>query len=151
MQKELNNDQRSRLENIARDEFSMRQNEIHTEKMDALKFWKEKEINSFSKTALFKELVSSRKKYKSALKKINLKGFSISPVDLPIMNESNYSGISDEIKIVHPQFNAQRAKTKQNPNEWRRALNEVLSVIWSMEKTFDACMSLIHKSVSKIK
>ena len=151
MQKELSNDQRSRLEQIARDEFQMRQSEVYKEKKETFLSWKRNEIKTFSKLAMAKEALAAQKKYFNLKQRIDKKGFSISADGLFTINETNYSGVSDIKKSVHPKFADERAKTNQDPNEWRRALNEVLSVIWSMEKTFEACMSLIHKSVSKIK
>jgi len=155
MQKELSNDQRARLEQIARDEFRIKQSEVSAERNKAYQSWCEAEKAKVLKSKLFKDYIKARKTTDRLYDQGIKKGFSMMAKDRIGSNPSTpcvtlhsdgYGG-----KPMYPGIKAQLEKTKNNPNGYTRALNEVLSVIWSMEKPFKECMALIHKTVKSIK
>jgi hypothetical protein len=148
--KELSNDQRSRLEQIAHDEFSIRQREIQTEKQKALHEWQKAEVAKAKNSEAMKKYIKLRNESLAIVKKFNKAGFSISMnnngnVDMHMIT-SSYSGET----TAHPQFKARAEASNMNQDQFTRALNKVLSIIWSMEKPFSECIELINSEVKKL-
>ena len=154
MQKELSNDQRARLEQIARDEFRMKQNDISSEKSKAYQSWTKAEEAKVMKTKLFKDYMKAKNLSDRLYITGQKKGFNMMFKDS--MNGSYKPCVQLQTdgyrgQAVYPGIKAQIEKTRANPNGYTRALNEVLAVIWSMEKPFRDCIALINKTVKAIK
>ena len=149
--KELSNDQRARLEQIAKDEFSIRQRELDITKQKTLNDWMAQEKSRMKKNPLVKQYLKLVNQTTAVQRQLNQKGFSITTnghgeADL-FMLTSNYGNPHNNIK-------AYLAKTKAcriDRDVFTRGLNKVLSVIWSMEQPFSECIKLIEAEVKKIK
>ena len=156
MQKELSNDQRARLEQIARDEFTMKRGEISQEKQNVLTAWKKAEIKRMEATPLFKKYVKLDSELEKASVAINKQGFSINNISggglEAVINGTAYDCYTQSSRAnEHPKYGAMEKASRTDANGFTRSLNEVLAVIWSMEKPFKECMALIASSIKKIK
>lgn len=151
MNKELSNEQRTRLEKIAKDEFRMKKEEIETEKRNALNDWMDKEEEKILKTKECKELITLEKRKKELYKKIEKMGFQSNNLGpkIKFLMSTNRNCYSN--KKIHPEWKKRQMDAKMNDNKYTRNLNEVLAVIWSMEKPFSECMKLIKQKAKLIK
>lgn len=156
MLKALTNEQRSRLEMIANDEFAIRQREVSRLKQEALEKWIKENTAKAEKNPLVKEFSKAYKLSQELGRKLRTKGISVSFVKAPNSYEPTVSLIrpSDyrsDGAASYPGLKEQTDKTKIDQDAFTRAKNEVMSVIWSMEKPFNECVKLIKDKVSKIK
>jgi hypothetical protein len=151
MNKELSNDQRARLEQIARDEFNIRQREVSITKRKVFDDWKAKECKRVEQSALVKRYAKLSQEMTTIRKRLNNAGFSIDCSDgrgnvKVSMFTSTYGG-SVTIKGFQTRYQASII----NNDSFTRGLNKVLAIIWSMERPFSECIKLIQAEVKKIK
>lgn len=152
----LTNDQRARLEQIARDEFAIRRREVSEQKTTDYNKWKDSEIKKMESSTLAKEYVKLRKQLDATIDKVSAKGFSID-----MANGKPHCGLRESMGYVspgssrklnqHPKVSEMKKKAQVDNDAFTRAMNEVLSVIWSMEQPFTACVRLIKDKVNAIK
>ncbi len=156
--KTLTNDQRQRLEQIANDEFRMRENEISTKKNKIFMDWQRAETDKVRKAADVKNIVTMTNKIKAIQAKYSKQGFSIATptrtndMSISIAEYSSVDNYGSRPPVkAHPKYNTMKAASRVNRDEFLRARNKVMTAIWSMEKPFAACVKLIEASVNKIK
>ena len=156
MNKELSDDQRSRLEQIARDEFNIKQREISLKKQNELNEYVKKENAKIIKSDLAKKYLKLETELNKLKTQLQNKGFFI--------NHSRLNGdycLTTTIRLSTDTYSQENKKdspylikyktAKINNDLFTRSLNKVLSVIWSMEKPFSECIKLIESEVKKIK
>lgn len=151
--KELTNDQRSKLEQIARDEFDIRKRELIALKTNEFSKWMEEENDKMKRSPMVKRYFRLRKEMNDILDKIVELGFSIGNdgETVIMLKHESWRGTTNKKMGPHPKFEEMEKKTMIDKDAFTRALNEVLSVIWSMEKPFSECIKLIKEEVKKIK
>lgn len=151
----LSNEQRARLEQIANDEFAIKRNEVARAKMDEFNKWKDAEIKKMENSSLAKEYVKLRKQLDTTIDKICAKGFSVDMVNgkahCAIRESGGYSGVQSRKINKHPKYDQMYKKAAVDNDAFTRAKNEVLSVIWSMEQPFSTCVKLIRDKVKSIR
>lgn len=157
--KNLSNDQRSRLEQITHDEFQIRAREIQATKKKEHDDWLQKEKEKIMKSPEVKKLKNLYSEADKIKNKLRDKGITIctdqgNAVSIGLNNSrgmTNYVGRQPGQLGIYKNYPEMLERTKVDHDAITRGRNEVLAVIWSMEKSFDACVKLIKEKVNKIK
>lgn len=150
----LSNDQRARLEQITHDEFAIKMRELQNKKNEDYRKWVDAEIKKMETSELAKKYIKLRKELDSIIDKIANKGFTVDNVEGKArctLRESSGYGINNRKFPNHPQVEEMKKRARIDNDAFTRAKNEVLSVIWSMEQPFTACVNLIKNKVNSIK
>jgi hypothetical protein len=153
--KQLSNEQRVRLEQITHNEFSIRKNELTNAKNKEYTDWIAQEQKKMADSLLFKTYLKINTELERVKKQIKKRGFNVAMVNgrlgITINTNGTYSINGTDMSTVHPKCKEMLKKTYINQNDFTRGLNEVLAVIWSMEKPFSECLSLIKAKIKTIK
>jgi hypothetical protein len=132
----------------------MRRSEVVNEKQKEFDDWKKAESDKMKASPLVKKYDKLRKDLRKIAKQIESKGFYVCYDDinmsLSMKNYDERDSRTGEFKPAHPLIKAKQDKAKVNVNEFTRGLNEVLAVIWSMEKPFEECIKLIKSKVKSL-
>jgi hypothetical protein len=152
--KELSNDQRTRLEQIAKDEFNIRRREIGDQKSQAFNSWIKSECDKMKKSAMAKKYEKLLKEQTAIKHWFYKMGFVIN-INMDgsfTLHMATSNGFSEQSKQrIHPKYAEKQKANQVNQDVFTRGLNKVLSVIWSMEKPFSECIALINEEVKNIK
>ena len=153
MMKQLSNEQRARLEQIAESEFHIRWQELGNAKNKEYDAWYKAQITKAENDPLVKKLAKAFNEFNKIENAVLKKGINVSlnigstkPTNVRLMENTmsnDYPGIREKRKAA--------GITQEQSNAYTRAKNETMAVIWSMEQSFDACLKLIKASVAKIK
>jgi len=159
--KALNNEQRTRLENIARDEFRFKESELVKAKQSVLNKWKETELAKINKDPLLKKYIAAGKERDKIVEVLSNKGYCVSNFNgnqdakIIFSNSGDYRYDPATGKNVqqskHVKFEEMTEAAAVSRDVFTRAMNKVLAVIWSMEQSFTECLKLIETEVKKIK